>query len=167
MTRAFAKAVAVVGLVLLTACGAAPSSHTQPTPRPTATPLAVLASNYLSLVDPANRAYSDLATALCFDGVASCVSANMTTAQPLFRTYASALTTLNEQLPSFQASLPATAQADLGQYRQAIATEVADLGNVVQDTVEAQFWADESRWAPETFRTGAADKLVRADLGNQ
>jgi hypothetical protein len=89
----------------------------------------------------------------------------MSAAQPLFRTYLSALTTLNEKLPSFQALLPVTAQADLGQFRQAIATEISDLGNVVQDTDEPQFWSDERRWAPETFKTAAADNLVRADLG--
>jgi hypothetical protein len=89
----------------------------------------------------------------------------MSAAQPLFRAYLTELIKLNDQLPLFQAHLPATAAADVGQLRQAIATEIADLGNVVQDTVEAQFWADEQRWAPETFRRGAADKLVGADLG--
>ena len=89
----------------------------------------------------------------------------MAAAQPIFRTYLTDLTALNDQLPAFQALLPASAGADVGQLRQAIATEISDLGNVVQDTVEAQFWADEQRWAPETFRTAAADKLVRADLG--
>lgn len=166
VTRAFVRHVLVAAGVLslvLAAC-AAPASRSQSTPRPTATPLAVLAFEYSNLVRPVNRAYSDLVTALCFGGATGCTPATMATAQPLFRTYQSSLTDLNDQLPAFQASVPAAAQADLGQYRQAIATEISDLSNVVQDTDETQFWADESRWAPETFRTDAADKLVRADL---
>jgi hypothetical protein len=163
LVKRLATTAGSVSCLLLAACSA-PATKAQPTPSPTATPLAALASKYLSLVDPANRAYYDLGTALCFSNASGCVSANMAGAQPLFRTYLSALTTLNDQLPLFQASLPASAQADLGQYRQSIAVEIADLDNVIGDTVEAQFWADESRWAPETFRTGAADKLVRADL---
>jgi len=116
-------------------------------------------------VGPANRAYSDLATALCFNGVSGCVSATMSVAQSDFRLYLDDLISLNQQLPTFQATVPIAAQADVGQFRQMIATEISDLQNVVEDTVEAQFWGDEARWAPETFRTGAADKLVRADLG--
>lgn len=165
-TRTLVMHVAKVMSVLLVAACGAPSSHpSQPVSRPTPTSLAELASTYAIYVEPANTAYSKLAMALCFNGVTACVSASMSAAQPLFRTYLSALTTLNEKLPSFQALLPVTAQADLGQFRQAIATEISDLGNVVQDTDEPQFWSDERRWAPETFKTAAADNLVRADLG--
>jgi hypothetical protein len=159
-----AATAGVLSFLLLSACGTPSSQPSQSVPRPTATSLAALASRYSTLVYPTNNAYSELVKALCFGGATGCTSATMATAKPLFQTYLTAVTDLNDQLPSFQALLPPTIKADVGQYRQAIATEIADLQNVVQDTVEAQFWADEQRWAPETFHTGAADKLVRADL---
>jgi hypothetical protein len=157
--------VGVMSVLLLTACGAASSQPSLPTSRPTATPLAALASQYLALVKPANTAYNKLAAALCSNGATGCISVIWSAAKPLFENYLFTLTNLNADLPSFQALLPPTARADVGQFRQAIATEISDLGNVVQDTAETQFWADEQRWAPETFHTAAADNLVRADLG--
>jgi hypothetical protein len=86
-------------------------------PSPTPTPLAVLATTYTQMVAPANSALDALIAALNAPG------ANMTTTRAAFDGYRVALTSLNAQLPQFEADVPGRTSSSSGRgWRSSSAT---------------------------------------------
>jgi hypothetical protein len=153
---------AAFAMILLAACGQtstpAPAQSVAASAKPTATPLAVLAQQYVALVAPSNTALDNLNAALG-------PNATMSSAMPSFKAYLATLTTFSDQLPAFAAELPASDQADIQQLRQEIAKEVSDLTSIVADTTNGQFNIDVLQWSSDVRGFGAAANLVRADLG--
>jgi hypothetical protein len=153
---------AALAVILLAACGQtstpAPAQSAAASATPTATPLAVLAQQYVALVAPSNTALDNLNAALG-------PNATMSSSMPSFKAYLATLTTFSNQLPAFAAELPASDQADIQQLRQEIAKEVSDLTVIVAATTNGEFNIDVLHLVSDRQGFGAAANLVRADLG--
>lgn len=89
----------------------------------------------------------------------------MTTTRAAFTDLLAVLTTLNTKLVTFQARVPATAQPDVQQLRQGVATELGDVQAVLGATTMADWQSAVQRWAADARSFGGAAQLVRADLG--